>query len=192
MPKKDKDTYDAVIIGAGMSGLVCGCYLAKAGMKVLIAEQHYKPGGYCTSFKRQGFTFDAAAHSFGGYKYGNIGKIFEDIDINKNIKIQKFDPSNIIITPDYKVPFWADLNKTIKEFQKNFTDESTNINNFFCFLINPDPVSFSCMRTWTFKNLIDKYFSNKKLKAILSFPLFGNAGLPSSQISAFLGIRIFK
>ncbi len=27
-----------------LKGLVCGCYLAKAGMKVLICEQHYKPG----------------------------------------------------------------------------------------------------------------------------------------------------
>jgi flavin-dependent dehydrogenase len=44
--------YDAIIIGAGigglapyevslLSGLVCGCYLAKAGMKVLICEQHH-------------------------------------------------------------------------------------------------------------------------------------------------------
>lgn len=45
MLKAHKDIYDAVIIGAGISGLVCGCYLAKAGMKVLIAEQHFKPGG---------------------------------------------------------------------------------------------------------------------------------------------------
>jgi thioredoxin reductase len=37
--------YDAVIIGSGISGLVCGNYLAKAGMKVLIAEQHHKPEG---------------------------------------------------------------------------------------------------------------------------------------------------
>jgi hypothetical protein len=29
---KKSDMYDAIIIGAGMSGLVCGCYLAKAGM----------------------------------------------------------------------------------------------------------------------------------------------------------------
>ncbi len=30
---KKSDMYDAIIIGAGISGLVCGCYLAKAGMK---------------------------------------------------------------------------------------------------------------------------------------------------------------
>lgn len=66
MPNLGPDAYDAVIIGAGIGGLVCGCYLAKAGMKVLIAEHHHKPGGYCTSFKRRGFTFDAAAHSLEG------------------------------------------------------------------------------------------------------------------------------
>ena len=66
MTQIQKNKYDVIIIGAGISGLVCGCYLAKAGMKVLIVEQHDKPGGYCTSFKRQGFTFDAAAHTLGG------------------------------------------------------------------------------------------------------------------------------
>jgi len=30
-----KDSYDAVIIGAGIGGLVCGYYFAKAGKKVL-------------------------------------------------------------------------------------------------------------------------------------------------------------
>ena len=47
--------YDVIIIGAGIGGLTCGCYLAKAGLKVLIIEQHNKPGGYCTSFERKGY-----------------------------------------------------------------------------------------------------------------------------------------
>src|SRR4030066_2519025 len=99
MPKKDKEIYDAVIIGAGISGLVCGCYLAKAGLKVLIAEQHNKPGGYCTSFKRKGFTFDAAAHCFGGYrKDGITRKVFEYLAIDKKIKIWKSNPTDTIIT----------------------------------------------------------------------------------------------
>jgi phytoene dehydrogenase-like protein len=85
--------YDAIIIGAGISGLVCGCYLAKAGMKVLVCEQHYKPGGYCTSFKKHGFTFDTAAHCFGGYRKGGMTrKIFEDLEIDKKIKIIRFNP----------------------------------------------------------------------------------------------------
>ncbi|MCX7794534.1 MAG: FAD-dependent oxidoreductase, partial [Thermodesulfovibrionales bacterium] len=90
--------YDAIIIGAGIGGLVCGCYLAKAGMKVLICEQHSKPGGYCTSFKRHGFTFDAAAHAIGGFVNGYMKKIFQDLQLT--IELKKTDPSDIIILPD--------------------------------------------------------------------------------------------
>ncbi|MCM8787946.1 MAG: FAD-dependent oxidoreductase, partial [Candidatus Omnitrophica bacterium] len=39
-----KDQYDVIIIGAGIGGLVCGCYLAKAGLKVLIVEKNDKVG----------------------------------------------------------------------------------------------------------------------------------------------------
>ena len=37
--------YDAVVIGAGHNGLTCGCYLAKAGLKVLVLEQYFEIGG---------------------------------------------------------------------------------------------------------------------------------------------------
>ena len=52
--KKDKlyPYYDAIIIGAGIAGLVCAAFLAKCGKKVLLVEQHFIPGGYCTSFLR--------------------------------------------------------------------------------------------------------------------------------------------
>lgn len=192
MPKLSRDAYDAVIIGAGIGGLVCGCYLAKAGMKVLILEKHHKPGGYCTSFKRRSFTFDAAAHSFGGYRYGNIGKILEELGILRKISINRFNPSDTIVTPDYKVSFWSDLDRTIADFQAVFPDEGDNINTFFRFLMNPSLLSFARMRNWTFKMLLDKYFTNDKLKAILSFPLFGNGGLPPSLMSAFIGATLFS
>jgi phytoene dehydrogenase-like protein len=192
MPKHDNGTYDVIIIGAGIGGLVCGCYLARAGMKVLIAEQHLKPGGYCTSFRRRGFTFDAAAHSFGGYKFGNLGKIFNELGIDKKVKIYKFDPSNVISTPDYKVSFWADINQTVAGVQSAFPEEADGIRRFFNFLIKPDPMSFTRIRSWTFADLLDQYFKNYKLKAALSFPLFGNGALPPSLMSAFIGAKIFQ
>jgi phytoene dehydrogenase-like protein len=37
--------YDAIIIGAGHNGLTCACYLARAGLKVLVLEQYYTEGG---------------------------------------------------------------------------------------------------------------------------------------------------
>ncbi len=38
-------SYDAIIIGAGHNGLVCGTYLARAGLKVLILERRDVVGG---------------------------------------------------------------------------------------------------------------------------------------------------
>lgn len=37
--------YDAIVIGAGHNGLVCACYLAKAGHKVLVLERRAVVGG---------------------------------------------------------------------------------------------------------------------------------------------------
>jgi len=190
---KKSDMYDTIIIGAGMSGLVCGCYLAKAGMKVLIAEQHYKPGGYCTSFKRQGFTFDAAPHCFGSYrKNGVMRKILQDLEVDKKLNIIRPDPSDIIITPDYKIPFWNDLEETIKEFQTAFPKEANSIKNFFYLVLDTNPNSFSKMRSLTFKELLDQYFTDDKLKSIVSLPLLAIGGLPPSLMSAFVGAKLYS
>lgn len=191
--KINSNTYDVVIIGAGISGLVCGCYLAKAGMKVLIVDQHYKPGGYCTSFNRKGFTFDAAAHSFGSYrKSGIMNRVLKELHIDKKLIIKRYQPTDIFISPNYKISFWADINKTIQEFQKAFPHESNNIIKYFYFFLNSNPFDFAALRNKTFKVLLDHYFIDEKLKSILSFPILGNGGLPPSLISAFMGAIIYR
>jgi beta-carotene ketolase (CrtO type) len=40
-----KEDFDVVIIGSGVSGLVCGCYLQKVGLKVAILEAREEAGG---------------------------------------------------------------------------------------------------------------------------------------------------
>lgn len=41
--------YDAIIIGGGHNGLVCGAYLARAGLKPLVLERRDVLGGACVS-----------------------------------------------------------------------------------------------------------------------------------------------
>jgi len=191
MSRADANIYDAVIIGAGISGLVCGCFLAKAGMQVLIAERHSRPGGYCTSFKRKGFVFDAAAHSFGSYRdNGNFHRIIRELELEQRITINKYDPADIVITPDHTLTFWADRDKTIQEFQQVFPDEP-KVREFFTFMASPRPMEIVALRHKSFQELLDQYFTNNRIKAILSYPLFGNSGLPPSSLSAFTGAKIF-
>jgi len=47
-----------IIIGAGIAGLSCGCYLQMNGIQTEILESHELPGGLCTSWKRGHYMFD--------------------------------------------------------------------------------------------------------------------------------------
>src|SRR4030042_4456619 len=147
--------YDAIIIGAGISGLVCGCYLAKAGMKTLIVEKNVKPGGYCTSFTRGGFHFDACVHSLGSLREGgNLRIILKELGLEERLKIKRHDPSDIIIAPDFKIHFWNNLDKTTQEFQNNFPEEAEKIKEFFDYINNCEGISIIPLKNITFQAVL--------------------------------------
>lgn len=188
-----KYDYDAIVIGAGIGGLVCGCYLAQAGLKVLIVEKNTKPGGYCTSFSNNGFHFDACAHSLGSLREGGILRIvLKELGLENRIKIIRHDPQDILNTPAGRISFWNDLQKTKNEFSSKFPQETYGINHFFDFLNNCNGLAFNSLKNITFSVLLDKYFKDEKLKSILSLPTLENAGLPPSKISAFTAVTIYK
>ena len=56
------DSYDVVVIGAGLGGLSAAAALAKAGKRVLLAERQDGPGGNARAFERGPYTFDPAIH----------------------------------------------------------------------------------------------------------------------------------
>lgn len=58
-------TYDYVIIGSGISGLVTANILAKANKKVLVLESHDRFGGCMHTFKDKGSTWDTGIHYVG-------------------------------------------------------------------------------------------------------------------------------
>ena len=41
------DTYDVIVVGGGINGLVCASYLGKAGLKVLVLEARGECGAHC-------------------------------------------------------------------------------------------------------------------------------------------------
>ena len=58
--------FDAIIVGAGHNGLICGLYLAKEGYRVLVVEQADDVGGACRSAEVTvpGFIHDLFATNF--------------------------------------------------------------------------------------------------------------------------------
>ncbi len=59
------------IIGAGISGLSAGCYGRMNGYETTIFESHALPGGLCTAWTRQGYTFDGCIHWLTGSAPGD-------------------------------------------------------------------------------------------------------------------------
>jgi phytoene dehydrogenase-like protein len=51
-----------IVIGAGLAGLATGCYAQMNGYRTRIFEQHTRPGGVCTAWKRGGYTIDGGIH----------------------------------------------------------------------------------------------------------------------------------
>lgn len=80
------DKWDAIIIGSGIGGLTCGAFLAKAGMRVRILEQHSKIGGYAHSFMRNPFRFESGIHSVPLNPNGFIMFMLKRLGIEKCIE----------------------------------------------------------------------------------------------------------
>ena len=55
--------YDAIIIGAGMSGLAAGIRLALFGKSVVVLERHELWGGLNSFYTRHGHAFDVGLHA---------------------------------------------------------------------------------------------------------------------------------
>jgi len=60
-------SYDVVVIGAGIGGLVTASQLASKGARVLVLERYLIPGGSGGSFKRNGYCFDVGASMIFGF-----------------------------------------------------------------------------------------------------------------------------
>lgn len=70
--------FDAIVVGAGNSGLIAALRLTKYGYKTLIIEKHNLPGGCATSFVRGRFEIEPSLHELCDVgEENNPGKVLE-------------------------------------------------------------------------------------------------------------------
>lgn len=88
-------TWDAIVIGAGIGGLVCAGYLATAGRRVLVAEQHDVAGGNGHVFRRRGsYQFDVGTHYIGDCgPDGLLPAILNGLGVRDRICFVEMDPN---------------------------------------------------------------------------------------------------
>jgi phytoene dehydrogenase-like protein len=79
--------YDALIIGAGMSGLAAGVRLAQFGLQVCILERHTTIGGLNSFYRLAGRNYDVGLHAITnfqpkGAKHGPLPKILRQLRLS--------------------------------------------------------------------------------------------------------------
>jgi phytoene dehydrogenase-like protein len=173
--------YDAVVVGAGIGGLVTANLLAREGLSVLLVEQHYMTGGFCSTFRRGGYTFDAATHFYPllGNPQTLTGSLLAELGVET--RWVKMDPVDTFHFPDgsrFEVP--ADLDDYLAAVKARFPHQAGELDRFFAdvheayalglvayFRGRPVP-RLDRFRDWTLTDALERHFADPALRLLLT------------------------
>jgi phytoene dehydrogenase-like protein len=125
------------IIGAGIAGLSAGCYLQMNGYETHIFEAHAIPGGLCTGWRRNGYTFDGCIHWLAGsgpaspfhQMWGELldlsGVRFVDHDLRFDIELDRADRHG-----DRVFHLYADLDRLEGYLKDIAPEDASEIDDF--------------------------------------------------------------
>ncbi|CAM6102441.1 unnamed protein product [Calypogeia fissa] len=177
----EETEYDAIIIGAGMGGLVAATQLAIRNAKVLLLEKYVIPGGSSGYYKRDGYTFDVGSSvMFGFSDKGNINLVTRALAaVGKKMELIP-DP----VTVHYHLPdglsvkVHREYEDFVNELYKRFPHEKAGIDRFFgeCWRV------FNALNSLELKSLEEplylfgQFFKNPIACLTLAYYLPQNAG----------------
>lgn len=194
-PEDLATSYDVIVVGGGIGGLTCANLLAREGLKTLLVEQHYMIGGYCSTFRRKGYTFDAATHFYPllGNRETITGKLLGAI--GSQTEWVRMDPVDRFHFPDdssFEVA--ADFGEYRARLDREFPEEREGLEQFFqlvhtCYVLGvlryfrgQSPRWIQKYLPLTLRDVLDEHIQSTKLKLLLSADC-PHWGAPPNRVS---------
>ena len=129
------ENFDIVIAGAGHNALVLGCYLAKAGQRVCIAERKEKAGGSVATteeFTGAGFKQDVCSVSH-SMLMANPMMRNDELGLASKFGLKYSHPekmTSIFFDDGTVLEFWSDLERTVASMMKISEKDARNYEAF--------------------------------------------------------------
>jgi len=168
-------SYDVIVIGAGLGGLTAGAKLAKEGLRVLLLEQHDRPGGCATTFKRRDFTMEVGLHEMDGLHPRDIKhRIFDDIGLDDQVTFLPVPEFYRFINERYDLVIPHDPEEAKALLKKSFPGEEKGIDDYFYHVLNVRRVmvAHKGQPDRSLGVFLDEIIGNEDLKLVL----LGNLG----------------
>jgi len=128
---------DVIVIGAGLGGLIAGAKLAKEGKSVLLIEQHDRPGGCATTFKRKDFIFEVGLHEMDGLDRRDMKtRIFNDLGVIEKVDFLKVPEFYHFNNSRQQLTMPHDADRAIGLLIERFPDEEDGIKAYFDQILN--------------------------------------------------------
>jgi len=175
MLKKKNMKYDIVIIGGGLGGLTAGAKLAREGKTVLLIEQHSKPGGCATTFKRGDFTLEVGLHEMDGPSPRDIKtRIFNDLEVFENVTFIKVPEFYHFVNGRLNITIPHNPADAIIKLKEYFPKENEGIEAYFRHILKPirKPAEDKSEKEESLGEFLDSIISDEDLKLVL----LGNLG----------------
>ncbi|MDQ6839934.1 MAG: FAD-dependent oxidoreductase, partial [Actinomycetota bacterium] len=112
-PSSGANRHDVVVVGAGHNGLIAACYLARAGLDVVVVEALDRPGGGSrTEETVPGYRFDL--HSV-AHNMINMTDIPAELDlVGAGLDYLEMDPFSVAVHADgRRVRFFRSIEATV-------------------------------------------------------------------------------
>ncbi len=188
--------WDVIVVGSGLGGLSAAARLSRAGLRVLVVEQHVYAGGYAHHFLRRVrgtqtvYDMDVALHQTGDLDPGRSSyKLLSSLGVLDRIKLNRFDVAYRTHGPEHDLVVPAAADDYEVRLRVRFPDHRRGIGDLFATLKAIDDEEEIGERTMalmgmTLEQFVKQFVDDDVFLAVFA-TLWGYLGAVPSRLCAF-------